>query len=308
MSWSLTEHEPPLPSPGSHLEQSFRKVFTERVTALGATVKESPGRREPGEYHVSRRHRQWMLERRCSWRLQARFRAPLQPGQPAGGGYLYRRLAVPRQSRHNRIADDARKGRSCAMAASSSSASRAGRGARAGRDLRNARVAGCPRDRGPDEFERHLQAAERGGHQARADLLPARLDPEPGRRRIPGACQSPPFLLVRPGAGQFTMDPTADLAARPHSGCLTRPGSPRPGTRAPPPGVVRRIGWLLTRTSGSILEVALVTDDRTENLAGKDSRPTDGGNGCASPTRSTCGTAHHHHGGHRASGQAWLTA
>ena len=43
MSWSLTAKEPVLPSPESHLEQSFRKVFTERVTALGATVKETPG-------------------------------------------------------------------------------------------------------------------------------------------------------------------------------------------------------------------------------------------------------------------------
>ena len=31
------------PGSESHLEQSFRDLFTRRVTALGATVKESPG-------------------------------------------------------------------------------------------------------------------------------------------------------------------------------------------------------------------------------------------------------------------------
>ena len=43
MSWPLTTEEPTRPDPESHLEQSFRKVFTERVRELGATVKESPG-------------------------------------------------------------------------------------------------------------------------------------------------------------------------------------------------------------------------------------------------------------------------
>ena len=111
MSWSLTEHEPPLPSPESHLEQSFRKVFTERVTALGATVKESPGPKGnrlsitfPGAT------RQWMLEPQVQLggsRPDFVLRSS-QGSLPAVAiftdGWLYH--ASPA---HNRIADDARK-------------------------------------------------------------------------------------------------------------------------------------------------------------------------------------------------------
>ena len=111
MSWSLTTHEPELRSPESHLEQSFRKVFTERVTALGATVKETPG---PMGNRLSITFpggvRQWTLEPQ----VQMRGCRPdfvlrsSQGGLPAVAiftdGWLYH--ASPA---HNRIADDARK-------------------------------------------------------------------------------------------------------------------------------------------------------------------------------------------------------
>ena len=111
MSWSLTTHEPPLPSPESHLEQSFRKVFTERVTALGATVKESPGPKGnrlsitfPGAT------RQWMLEpqvqlggSRPDFVLRS-SQGSLPVVAIFTDGWLYH--ASPA---HNRIADDARK-------------------------------------------------------------------------------------------------------------------------------------------------------------------------------------------------------
>ena len=99
MSWSLTAHEPVPPSPESHLEQSFRKVFTERVTALGATVKETPGPQGnrlsitfPGAHPA--------VDARAAGadgQQPTRLRAPFQPGQPAGRGHLHRRLAVPRE-------------------------------------------------------------------------------------------------------------------------------------------------------------------------------------------------------------------
>ena len=111
MSWSLTTHEPALPSPESHLEQSFRKVFTERVTALGATVKETPG---PQGNRLSITFpgatRQWTLEPQVqmgSSRPDFVLRSS-QGSLPAVAiftdGWLYH--ASPA---HNRIADDARK-------------------------------------------------------------------------------------------------------------------------------------------------------------------------------------------------------
>ena len=111
MSWSLTTHEPGLRSPESHLEQSFRKVFTERVTALGATVKETPG---PMGNRLSITFpggaRQWTLEPQVQMggcRPDFVLRSS-QGGLPAVAiftdGWLYH--ASPA---HNRIADDARK-------------------------------------------------------------------------------------------------------------------------------------------------------------------------------------------------------
>ena len=111
MSWSLTTHEPGLRSPESHLEQSFRKVFTDRVTALGATVKETPG---PQGNRLSITFpggtRQWTLEPQVQMggcRPDFVLRSS-QGGLPAVAiftdGWLYH--ASPA---HNRIADDARK-------------------------------------------------------------------------------------------------------------------------------------------------------------------------------------------------------
>ena len=84
-----------------------------------------------------------------------------------------------------------------------------------------------------------------------------------------------PFLFV-PAARQFTMDPTADLA-REAALRLLDPA------RITPAGDAGTVAWwwsagsvgCLTRASGSNLElarmeVALVIDDRTENLADKD--------------------------------------
>lgn len=42
-TWAVTTQEPGQTDPESHLEQRFRTLFTQRVTALGATAKEIPG-------------------------------------------------------------------------------------------------------------------------------------------------------------------------------------------------------------------------------------------------------------------------
>lgn len=60
--WSTTEVDPGVQDPESHLEQWFRKVFKERVTALGASLKEIPG--EWGstiQVTLPGQHRTWSL-------------------------------------------------------------------------------------------------------------------------------------------------------------------------------------------------------------------------------------------------------
>jgi len=63
MSWPVTKIEPTAPDAESHLEQRFRKFFTERLVDLGATLKETPG---PWGNTVSisfpNGTRQWTLE------------------------------------------------------------------------------------------------------------------------------------------------------------------------------------------------------------------------------------------------------
>jgi hypothetical protein len=90
--WSTTEIDPGVQDPESHLEQWFRKVFKERVTALGASLKEIPG--EWGstiQVTLPGQHRTWSL----------------RPQQLIGGtrpDFAYH--ATPA---HLRLADDATK-------------------------------------------------------------------------------------------------------------------------------------------------------------------------------------------------------
>ena len=251
MSWSLTTHEPALPSPESHLEQSFRKVFTERVTALGATVKETPGPKGnrlsitfPGAT------RQWTLEPQVQMggsRPDFVLRSS-QGSLPAVAiftdGWLYH--ASPA---HNRIADDARKrqelrdGGAIVLGITARDVEQARNGTFEAPAWLNER-----RDRDADELERHLPAAERGGHQARPDRLPALLDPEPGRRRAPGARQPAAASCSPRRPAQFAMDPTADLAGEaalrlldpdrvtPAGDHAASPGGGAPDGRLPRPG------------------------------------------------------------------------
>ena len=273
MSWSLTTHEPALPSPESHLEQSFRKVFTERVIALGATVKETPG---PQGNRLSITFpgatRQWTLEPQVQM-SGSRPDFVLRSSQGSlpvvvifTDGWLYH--ASPA---HNRIADDARKRQELrdggvivlGITARDVEYARAGT-VEAPAWLRDDVIAALlgsgvtfrPHNveairRGPVGFLLSwIQSPDIDGLRALANHLP---------------------LMFAPAGQHFTMDPTADLA-REAALRLIEPG------RIIPAGDAASAAWwwsagsvgCLTRTSAATLEVALVIDDRTEELADKD--------------------------------------
>jgi ATP-dependent helicase YprA (DUF1998 family) len=273
MSWSLTTHEPALPTPESHLEQSFRKVFTERVTALGATVKETPGPRGnrlsitfPGAT------RQWTLDPQVqmgSSRPDFVLRSS-QGSLPVVAiftdGWLYHASAA-----HNRLADDARKRQELrdggvivlGITARDVEHTRAGT-VEAPAWLRDDVIATLmsfgvtfrPQNveairRGPIGFLLSwIQSPDVDGLRALANHLP---------------------LMFAPVGQHFTIDPAADLA-REAAFRLLEPD------RIVPAGAAATKAWwwsagsvgCLTRTSAATVEVALVIDDRTEELAGKD--------------------------------------
>jgi hypothetical protein len=273
MSWSLTTIEPGLRSPESHLEQSFRKVFTERVTALGATVKETPG---PNGNRLSITFpggtRQWTLEPQVQMhgcRPDFVLRSS-QGGLPAVAiftdGWLYH--ASPA---HNRIADDARKRQDLrdsgvivlgVTAQDVTSAENGTSGApawlndsviaelmRSGGTFRPQNVEAIRR--GPLDFLlAWIQNPDVDGHRALANQIP---------------------FLFAPSARHFPMSVTADLARE--AGLLLRAPDRIPA--AGDPGIT---GWwwqagsvgCLTRVRGAVLETALVVDDRTDHLADKD--------------------------------------
>jgi len=273
MSWSPTTHEPALPSPESHLEQSFRKVFTERVTALGATVKETPGPRGnrlsitfPGAT------RQWTLDPQVqmgSSRPDFVLRSS-QGSLPVVAiftdGWLYH--ASPAR---NRLADDARKrqelrdGGVIVLGITARDVEQARTGTveapawlrddviatlmSFGVTFRSQNVEAIRR--GPIGFLLSwIQSPDVDGLRALANHLP---------------------LMFAPVGQHFTMDPAADLP-REAALCLLDPD------RVASAGDAATRAWwwstrsvgCLTRTSAATVEVALVIDDRTEELADKD--------------------------------------
>jgi ATP-dependent helicase YprA (DUF1998 family) len=273
MSWSLTTIEPGLGSPESHLEQSFRKVFTDRVTALGATVKETPG---PNGNRLSITFpggvRQWTLEPQVQMggcRPDFVLRSN-QGGLPAVAvftdGWLYH--ASPA---HNRVADDARKrqglrdsgvivlgitAQDVAQAESGTSSAPAWLNdgliaelMRSGATFRPQNVEAIRH--GPVDFLlAWIQNPDVDGHRALANQLP--------------------FLFV-PSARRFSMSATADLA-REAALLLGDPDGIQAAGNPGNPAWWWNAGSVgcLTRVSGTLLETVLVVDDRTEHLADKD--------------------------------------
>ena len=111
LTWTLTGQEPASPPVESHLEQSFRTVFGARVTALGATVKESPG---PHGNRLTMTFpnatRQWTLEPQVLLTgskpdfVLSSSQASLPPVAIFTDSRLYHASTT-----HNRIAEDAQK-------------------------------------------------------------------------------------------------------------------------------------------------------------------------------------------------------
>ena len=276
MSWTLTALEPALPSPESHLEQSFRTVFTQRLVALGATVRESPG---PQGNRLSITFpgatRQWTLEPQVQMggsRPDFALRSS-QGSLPVVAiftdGWLYH--ASPA---HNRLADDARKRQELrdtgviVVGITARDVEQARDGtveppAWLGNEMIAALMGGSvtfrPRNveavrRGPIDFLLSwIQNPDVDGHRGLANLLP---------------------LLFYRTARQFSVDATADLA-REAARLLLDPAE------APPAGDAGGWWWsagavgLLARMSGpeistALIEVALVIDDRAGKLADKD--------------------------------------
>ena len=270
MSWPLTAEEPNRPDPESHLEQSFRKVFTERVLELGATVKESPG---PNGNRLTitfpSATRQWTLEPQL---LMGNSRPDFvlsssQSGLPRVAvftdGWRYHA-----SSAHNRIADDAQKrqdlrdGNAIVLAVTARDVENAQVGTfeppswlrdDVAAQLLNSSVTFSAQNleairRGPVDFLiGWIQNPDLQGNRALANHLP---------------------LMFAPGAEHFSMDPGDDLA-REAALRLINPGRPLPLNH----GSAQAWWWsdgpagCLTRISGELLDVAVVLDDRDEKLA-----------------------------------------
>ena len=273
MSWSLTTHEPELRSPESHLEQSFRKLFTERVTALGATVKETPG---PMGNRLSITFpgavRQWTLEPQVQMsgcRPDFVLRSS-QGGLPAVAiftdGWLYH--ASPA---HNRIADDARKRQDLrdsgliVLGITAQDVARAENGTlNAPAWLNDGVIAELMRS-GATFRPQNVEAIRRGP----VDFLLAWIQ-NPDIDGYRGLADQIPYLFAA-SARQFPMDTAADLV-REAARLLLDPD------HAPPAGGSAGVSWwwnvgsagCLTRGRGAVLETALIVDDRADHLADND--------------------------------------
>ena len=269
MSWSLTQDEPARPDSESHLEQRFREVFRDRVTALGATVKETPGPRGNRLAITFPSHsRMWTLEPQV-----------LMGGSKPDFLLTSSDSSVPRVAiftdgrryhaspAHNRIADDAAKRRDLrdaghiVLAITADDVERAQSGA--------AQQAGWLRDdvlaelmqQAPGFSHSHVEAIRKGPIHF---LLTWLQQPEQaGYRSFAGLL---PFMFA-PDAVHLQLPAGAGLAEQ--AGGLLRG---EPAETAPAGGGSAAWWWsdglvgCLTRQSGSSLEVALVLDDSDGKL------------------------------------------
>ena len=286
MRWSLTADEPGIGSPESHLEQSFRKFFTDRVQALGATVRETPGSfgnrltiTFPGGV------RQWILEPQANMGssrpdfVLRSSQATIPPVAIFTDGWFYHA-----STSHNRIADDARKRQILAddgvivLAVTARDIEQAERGPAAS-------TAASPPG-GPlwlnDGMLGELMSASGAFRQQNVDavrrgplafLISWIQNPDPAGQRA--LADKLPFLFAL-GARQFQLSAAADLA-REAAALLRSPDYTPPATE---PG---QLAWwwragaagVLARTSDddlatAVTEVAVVVDDRSETLANQD--------------------------------------
>lgn len=278
MSWSLTEHEPGPVSFESHLEQSFRQVFAERVTALGAAVHESPGLLGnrlsitfPGAT------RQWVLDpqvqmggSRPDFVLRSN-QGNLPPVAIFTDGWFYHASLA-----HNRIADDARKRQELrdagvvvlGITARDIELVQAGTFEAPG--WLNNEVVGMLMQSGAAFHPQNVEAIRRGP----IDFLLSWIQ-NPDVEGYRALARLLPMLFVQT-ATQLNIDPAIDLAREAALRLLD-------SHRVTPAGEAGIGAWcwtagpvtLLTRASGEILamarmDTALVIDDRADRLADQD--------------------------------------
>jgi hypothetical protein len=266
LTWPLTTEAPEPPSAESHLEQSFRTVFTSRVTGLGATVKESPG---PHGNRLTitfpNATRQWILDPQV---LMAGCKPDFvlsssQPSLPpvaifTDGKQYHASLA------HNRIADDAQKrrilrdGGNIVVAITARDVEQAGDGGGEAPSWFHAQVAAELMSSTVGFGNQNLDAIKRGPID---QLLGWIQNPDlSGTRAL--ARHLPMMFAV--GAMHLWVDPAADLS-RDAADRLAHPARRRPGDAAPPNAWWWTAGPVgcLTRVSGNVMETALVIDDRS---------------------------------------------
>jgi hypothetical protein len=280
MDWPLTDVEPGRPSAESHLEQAFRSLFSRRVAALGATVRELPG---PHGNRLTITFpdgiRQWTLEPQVllSGSRPDFMLSSSQPSLPAVAIFTdgWRYHASPA---NNRIADDARKrqilredgtvvvgitARDLERAEADVHESPPWWQAGAVTEMLRASVPISSRTvdavrGGPVDFLLSwIQNPDVEGHRALTSRLP---------------------VMFAPGAEHIWLDPASDLASEAAARLASRqrPAQP-PGEAA---GGAAAMAWwwragavgCLTRMTGEILEVAVVLDDRDDavGVAGHD--------------------------------------
>ena len=266
MSWALTSEQPAPPGSESHLEQSFRDLFTRRVTALGATVKESPG---PQGNRLTitfpSATRQWTLEPQVLMTgskpdfVLSSGQGGLPPVAIFTDGWRYH--ASPAR---NRIADDADKRQVL----------RDGGAVVVGITARDVEDAQCGPGPAPAWWRDDVIAELLGSsvtfstHDAEAVragpvgfLLGWIQNPDPsGHATL--ADHLP--LMFAPGAIHLRIDPAADLTRE----AALRLTDPHRAATGEPNAWWWTNGLVgcLTRHTGQVLEVALVLDDRDEAL------------------------------------------
>ena len=278
MSWSLTTIEPTLPSPESHLEQSFRKVFTERVIALGATVRETPGPQGnrlgiafPGAT------RQWTLEAQVPMGgSRPDFVLRSNQGSLPVVAIFTDGWAYHASPAHNRLADDARKrqelrdGGTVVLGVTARDVEHARNGTFETPGWLNSEVIAALMTASVTFRQQNVEAIGRGPIEF---LLSWIQNPDVEGHRV--LANRLPFLFLA-GGSQLPIDPAADLAAE-AALRLQDPDHVTPAGETPSIAWWWRAGGVgcLTRTSGEDItvarvETALVIDDRAESLADRE--------------------------------------
>jgi ATP-dependent helicase YprA (DUF1998 family) len=288
MDWTLTSEEPPISSTESHLEQSFRKLFAERVEALGATVKETPG---PLGNRMTiifpSGERQWILEPQVTMGssrpdfVLGSSQATIPPVAIFIDGWRYHASAL-----HNRLADDARKrqdlrdGGAIVLGITHRDIDQAHENARTAPPWLNDSILGELMGATGAFRQRDTDAIRYGPVSFLLDWL---QDPDPGGRRA--LADYLPYLFAQ-GSRQLQLSPAADLTRE--AALLLADPHHEPASEDSTAANPASMSWwwsngtagLLARATGEdfaslTIETVLVVDDRAETLADHD-RSEDG--------------------------------